>query len=113
MLRRAGLEVIECSKFLAKQPGLEHHSVFFPKDDIRLTFKIEGIVSYIPTRPPDTSEMSDCKHLVPTPESPSWDHHTFIYRDKENSMMNNREEFKENPNQYHRILVAKINPSVP
>ena len=55
MLRRAGLEVIECSKFLAKKPGLEHHSVFFPKDDIILPFKIEGIISYLPTQPPDTS----------------------------------------------------------
>ena len=67
MLRLAGLEVNECPKFLAKKPGIEHHSVFFPKDDIRLPFKIEGIISYLPTRPLDTSETSDCDHLVLTP----------------------------------------------
>ena len=55
MLRLAGLEVNECPKFFAKKPGLEHHSVVFPKDDIRLPFKIEGIVSYLPAQPPDTS----------------------------------------------------------
>ena len=80
MLRLDGLEVNECPKFLAKKPGLEHHSVFFPRDEIRLPFKIKGIISYLSTRPPDTSEMFDCKHLVLTPESLSWDPHTFIYR---------------------------------
>ena len=68
MLRLVGLEVNGCPKFLAKKPGLEHHSVFFPKDDIRLPFKIEGIIPYFPTRPPDTVEISNCKHLVLTPE---------------------------------------------
>ena len=52
--------------------------------------------------------MPDYKHLVITPESPSWDPHTFIYWDHDNSMMNYRWE----PNQYHRIIVAKINQSV-
>ena len=67
MLRLAGLEVNECPKFISNKPVLEHHSVFFSKDDIRLPFKIEGVVSYLPMRPPDTSEMSDCKKLVLTP----------------------------------------------
>ena len=54
MLRLSGLEVNECHKFLSKKPGLEHQHVFFPKDDIILPFKIEGIISYRPTRPPGT-----------------------------------------------------------
>ena len=106
MLRLAGLDVNECPKLLTNKTILEHHSVFFPKDDIRLTFKIEGIVSYLPTRPPDISEMSNCKHLVLTPESQSWDPHTFIYWDQDNSMLKYRGEVKEKPNQDHRILAA-------
>ena len=94
MLRLSSLEFNEFPKFLANKLGLEHHSVFFPEDDIRLPFKIEGIISYLPTRPPDTLEMSDYKHLVLTPESPIWDPHTFIYWDQDNSMMNYRGEFK-------------------
>ena len=43
MLRLAGLEVNECSKFFAKKPELEYHSVLFPKDDIILPFKIDGV----------------------------------------------------------------------
>ena len=113
MLRLAGLDLNECPKFLAKKPGLQHHSVFFPKDDIRLTFKIEGIISYLPTWPLDTSEISNCNHLVLTPESPIWDPHTFIYQDKENLMMKYRGEVKEKANQDHRILAAEINRSVP
>ena len=113
MILLAGLEVNECPKFLANKPVLEHHSVLFPKDDIRLPFKIEGILSYLPMRTPDTSEISDCKHLVLTPESPIWYPHTFIYRDQYNSMVNYIGEVKEKANQNHRILAAKINWSVP
>ena len=109
----ACLEVNQCPKFLAKKPALEHHSVFFSKDDIRLPFKIKGIISYLPIQPPDISEMSDCKNLVITPESLIWDTHTIIYRDQYNSMMNYIGEVKEKPNQDHRILVAKMNCSVP
>ena len=50
---------------------------------------------------------------VLTPESLTWDPHTFINQDQENSMMNYIEEFKEKPNQDHSILAAKINWSVP
>ena len=109
MLRLAGLEVNECPKFLANKPGLEHHSVFFPKDDIRLRFKTEGIISYLPTRPPDTSAISDCKHLVLTRESLILDPYTFVYQDRENLLMNYIGEVKEKPNQDHRILADKIN----
>ena len=112
MLRISVLEVNECPKFLANKPGLKHHSVFSPKDYIKLTFKTEGTISYLPTRPPDTSEISYCKHLVLTPGSPIWDTHTFIYWDQENLMMNYRGEVKEKANQDHRILAAKINQSV-
>ena len=94
MLRLSDPEVNEFPKLLAKKPVLKHNPGLFPKDDIRLLFKTEGIISYIPTRPPDTSEMSDCKHLVLTPESPNWDPHTFIYWDQENLMMNYRGEVK-------------------
>ena len=67
MIRLAGLGVNNCPKYLAMKLGLENHLVLFPKDDIRLPFKIEGIISYLPTRPLDTSETSDCDHLVLTP----------------------------------------------
>ena len=43
ILRLAGLEVNEFPKFLAKKPGLEHHLVFFPKDDKRLPFKLKEL----------------------------------------------------------------------
>ena len=69
MLRLDVLEANECPKFLEKKPGLEHHSVLSPKEDIILLFKIEGIISYLPTWPPDTSKMSYCKNLLLTPES--------------------------------------------
>ena len=67
MLHIAGLEVNECPKLLAEKLGLEHNLVFFSKYDIRLPLKTEGIISYLPTGPPDPSEMFDCKHLVLTP----------------------------------------------
>ena len=36
VMRLAGLIVDECPKFLASSPSIENHSIYFPKDKIRI-----------------------------------------------------------------------------
>ena len=57
MMRLAGIEVNECPKFLSKQPNESDHSMYFPEQDIRIPFQLEGIISYIPTRIPTLEEL--------------------------------------------------------
>lgn len=49
MMRLAGVEVDECPKFLSKEPTESNHSMYFPQEDIRILFQIEGIISYLPS----------------------------------------------------------------
>ena len=69
MMRLEAIKVNECPKFLAKQPTEENHSIYFPQEDIRIPFQLEGIISYIPTRIPTTDELKllEGEYLMMTP----------------------------------------------
>ena len=88
MMRLARIEVDECPKFLSKSPTETNHSMYFPTEDIRIPFQLEGIISYVPTRCPTEAEIEDKKgeYLLLTPNSPTWDPHTTIYKDQEYNM---------------------------
>jgi hypothetical protein len=95
MMRLAGLEVNECAKFLAKEPKISHHSVYFPKEEQRIPFQLIGITSYIPTRTPNSDEMDNCQSLELTPQVSKWDPHAQSYQDQEDSMMDYRGNVRE------------------
>ena len=83
-MRLAGLEVNECPKFLAKRPTIAHHSAYFPDAGVRIPFKIEGIVSYFPTRIPSREELTrySGEYLMLTPNGSEWDPHTDVYKEQ-------------------------------
>ena len=88
MMRLAGIEVDECPKFLSKSPTEKNHSMYFPSQDIRIPFQLEGIISYVPTRCPTEAKLDDKegKYLLLTPNVPTWDPHTALYKDQEYNM---------------------------
>ena len=88
MMRLAGNEVDECPKFLSKNPTERNHSLYFPSQDIRIPFQLKGIISYIPTRCPTKQELDNKQgeYLMLTPNLPTWDLHTKVYRDQEHNM---------------------------
>ena len=73
MLRLAGLNVDECPRFLARNPTEENHSIFFPDFNLRFPLIIEGIISYIPIRPPTSKELveNEANYLIMTPNLPN------------------------------------------
>ena len=111
MMRLAGLQVNECSKFLSIAPSIDDHSVYFPAVDVRFPFQIEGIVSYLSTRIPSDQELCDYagEYLLLTPNSEEWDPHADMYKDQEFGMTNYRGEMKER--QGDRILISSVNQS--
>ena len=88
MMRLAGIEVDECPKFLSKDPTKKNHSMYFPSEEIQIPFHLKGIISYIPTRCPRTEELeaNEGGYLLMTPNLPSWDPHTALYKDQEYNM---------------------------
>ena len=88
MMRLTGIEVNECPKFLSKEPTEKNHSMYFPSQDIRIPFQLEGIISYVPTRCPTKGELNhkEGEYLLLTPNLPTWDPLTALYKDQEYNM---------------------------
>ena len=57
MMRMTGLEVDECSNFLAKESSDRNHSVYFPSMDLRISLHLKVIISFIPTPCPSKREL--------------------------------------------------------
>ena len=88
MMRLAGNEVDEFPKFLSKNRTKKNHSMYFPTQDIRIPFQLKGIISYVPTRCPTKAKIDnkEGKYLLLTPNIPTWDLHTALYKDQEHNM---------------------------
>ena len=88
MMRLAEIEVDECPKFLSRNPTESNHSMLFPEAGVRIPFQLDGIISYLTTRLPTSKELKDKEgtYLMLTPNMPTWDPHTDIYRDQEYRM---------------------------
>ena len=76
MMRLAGLEVNECPKFLAPNPTIENHSIYFPVFIVKiltvLVLKNFRLCTCFPPSPPATMATM-CKHLyqVDSPPGPA------------------------------------------
>ena len=96
MMRMAGLDINKCPKFLARSPTIEHHSIYFPEEDLRIPLKIQGIILYLPVRSPSNDEMDNIKmSLELTPQGTIWDPHDSSYQLQEESMMSFNGDIKE------------------
>ena len=87
MMRLAGVKVNECAKFLATSPNINHHSIYFPEEMLRIPLQLAGITSYIPTRVPREDEINDLQELELTPQMNVWNPHSSLYREQEDSML--------------------------
>jgi len=48
------------------------HSIFFPEENVRLPFKLKGVISYLDTRLPSFNEVNNCRWLIVTGDE-DWD----------------------------------------
>ena len=107
MMRMAGLEINECPKFLAKRPTLEHHSIYFPDEELRIPLKIHGIISYLPVRSPSEDELTSLSTMLElTPQSSAWDPHDETYQVQEDSMLSFEGEIKDPPKR--KFIVSSV-----
>ena len=68
-------------KVLVKKPTESNHFVYFLMSDIRLPFKMEGTVSYLPTWRPLKLERKEYEgdYMLLMLNTPEWDPHTTMY----------------------------------
>ena len=58
------------------------------------------------------TELIQCQPMALTPNTPTWNPHTEVYRDQEYSMMNYRGEVKVRSREEKRLLAASVNQSI-
>ena len=74
LMREANIHVNECPKQHATTPvTVDHHSIFFPEENMRIPLQLNGIFSYFNHRSPQISEIDNLTVLFLTPDSASWD----------------------------------------
>ena len=95
MMRLRGIEVDECPKFLSKTPSVCNHSIYFPDQDLRIPLMLDGIISCLPCRTPDREELMSLDILELTPDLPSWNPHTHLYKEQEDAMVDFRGQVKD------------------
>ena len=80
----------ECPKFLSSQPNDETHSIYFPKEDVRIPLSTHGVHSYLPTRKPTLWELDHLDELELTSNDLEWDPHATTFSEHENNMLDDR-----------------------
>ena len=97
----------ECPKFLAKNPSVKNHSVYFRQHDLRLPLQIYGIVSYLPARAPLENELLPISlEIELAPNAPDWDPHDQMYQEQEESMLTYKGEIKDSPKR--RFIISSV-----
>lgn len=86
-LREAGIEICTKAKLHCTEPTIDNHSMYFPENDLRVHFNLEGVVSYFNTRKPSKQELNEIEFIHLTPDLPSWDPHDAKYEREENVML--------------------------
>jgi hypothetical protein len=79
----------ECPKFLSANPTDESHSIYLPKDDLRISLELRGVTQYFPTRTPTQEEYDNCPdYLIHdlTSFTPDWNPHSLSFAQQEENM---------------------------
>jgi hypothetical protein len=80
----------ECPKFLSTNPTDATHSIFFPKEDIRIPLSTHGKHSCLTTRKPTKWELDNLDELELTSNDIEWDPHDLSFSEQENNMTGDR-----------------------
>ena len=107
LLREAGLHVNECAKLHAlPHPTEEHHSIFFPDEDLRIPLQLNGIFSYFYHRAPHLEEIDNLKVLFLTPDSATWDPHSLHFHDQEARLLDHNGSIVTSPTKEPLFLIT-------
>ena len=88
MLREAGVEVSTTPKCQTKEPDESTHSLYWPKQEIRIPLSLHGIFSYFSTRKPTILELEDesLQVIKLTPDG-VWEPNTDVHATNEDNLV--------------------------
>jgi hypothetical protein len=81
-VRSNGIIVDDVPKHLSYDPKSATHSIYIPKEDLRILLKLKGVISYFPSRYPSDKEIETCKWIELT-SSQEWNPESATFLDDE------------------------------
>ena len=78
----ARLPVIRVPKIYFYETTVEHHSIYDYVNKLRITLKLDGILSYFPKRDFTLEEMQRCdeiEHMFLLPDAETWNTYSETY----------------------------------
>jgi hypothetical protein len=66
------VRIDECARVLTHQPSDTAHSIVFEKEQVKISLRLNGIVSFFSSRHPSMQVYKQCQHLQLTPDEPEW-----------------------------------------
>lgn len=89
-MRANGVVVEDTPGHLSK--GTSSHSIYFPEGDLRIPLRMDGVISFIPTRTPTETELSNCRHVFMTGEDIPWNPYSEDFAKDERIMARRNDE---------------------
>jgi hypothetical protein len=80
------------------------HSLYFPKEDVRIPLALKGIISYVITRYPSNQEIDNCRWLVVTGDHP-WNPYSDDFAAHEQNYVD-REHYSLHPHTHVRDIMS-------
>ncbi len=114
-IRMSGAEVNEEAKCLAKEPTINHHSIFWPSEinkhqqEIRIPLQLHGTISYFPSRILSRQEVHNHYHFNLSPNCAEWNPHNESYASQEHSMLDFRGEISARTKHVRELVVNGLN----
>jgi hypothetical protein len=81
-VRSNGIIVDDVPKHLSYDPKSATHSIYIPKEDLRIPLKLKGVISYFPSRYPSDKKIETCKWIELT-SSQEWNPESTTFFDDE------------------------------
>jgi len=87
LMREAGLVVDDVPKVQSTNLTMQHHSTYFPEENLRIPLGLHGIFSYFPSSQPSLDVLNDNNFKVLFLTIGQIDPHNKIYEENERAML--------------------------
>ena len=106
-MSEAGLKVNDTPKIHVENPQVEDHSIYFPKEDVRIPMELSGIFSCFPTCKPSAQDLEECENVLTLTPDGAWDPHNDAFARNEMNMLDSDGNMIEEKHRI-RILLSEI-----
>jgi len=106
-VRAHGITVDDILKHLSPDPKLATHSIYVPKEDLKIPLQLKGVISYFSSRYPTENELQTCQWIEMT-SAQEWNPNSTSFPDDEAQCERAMESFDQIDHATPRHIYASI-----